>query len=113
MSTERRNAVVTALSAIGNVSGLISILTIVFMGGSLVEKVKALDVRVGAVETIGSPTFREHLKASEQLEISNSKRLCDLEASSKRLSNIEMDVREIRTTVQIMKERQDRDPINR
>lgn len=104
--SERKTTWLALLNFIGGLGGLVAVATVVFYGGSMVEKLNSLDARVKAIETGGSPSLREYVKAAEQRAATAEIKLREMDEAfketSRRVVNIEMDMREVKT---ILKER--------
>lgn len=64
---------------IGGLSGLISILIVVFYGGAAIEKLRTLDLRVTDLEQHAAPVTREFMKASAMRDDQMEGRITKLE----------------------------------
>lgn len=107
MKNEQRGLAVTVadiLNFVGGVSGMIALATLVFMGGALVEKMKALDIRVTAIESAGSSTLRSHVAADEKMDESINARLRMLEENILSLHRIETKLETASTKLDMLKE---------
>lgn len=107
MKQEQTKVAVTfadILNFIGGVSGLIALATLVFMGGSIVEKIRSLDLRVTAIESAGSATLRTHIAADAQMDESINARLRMLEENIVSLHRIETKLETASTKLDMMKE---------
>lgn len=107
MKNEQRGVAITIadiLNFIGGVSGLIALATLVFMGGSIVEKIRTLDLRVTAIESAGSSTLRTHIAADEKMDESVNARLRMLEENIVSLHRIETKLETASTKLDMLKE---------
>lgn len=107
MKNEQRGLAVTVadiLNFVGGVSGMIALATLVFMGGALVEKMKALDIRVTAIESGGSSTLKSHVAADEKMDEAINARLRMLEENILSLHRIETKLETASTKLDMLKE---------
>lgn len=88
------------LNFVGGISGAIALATVIFYGGALIEKIHGLDARVAKIEGAGSDIVREHIKEDQAETKATLQRLAVVEEAVKKMSQIEGDVREIKTTLQ-------------
>lgn len=102
---ERKGTIIGLLNLCGGISGLLSIAALIFFGGGLVEKVRALEVRMTVVERDTGPVAREHIKLDELRDETTRDRLQSHEEAIKAFSRIEADVREISVKLDALKER--------
>lgn len=107
MKQEQRGVAITIadiLNFVGGVSGLVALATLVFMGGSIVEKIRTLDIRVTAIENAGSSTLRSHIAADEKMDESINARLRMLEENILALHSIETKLESASTKLDMLKE---------
>ena len=78
---------------IGGLAGLISIGLVVFYGGALAEKVRAIDVRLVEVETHAAPITREHIRVDDLRDADLAARITRLEETRQAINQVVSDLR--------------------
>jgi hypothetical protein len=89
MSENRKSNLMAVLNAVGGISGILSIGLVIFSGGSLVEKVRGMDVRLNVLESGGTGNFRAHEARDDDRDAAQNVRLDKLEAAINALPRIE------------------------
>ena len=89
MSETKKMNFMAVLNAVGGVSGIMSIGLVIFSGGTLVEKVRGMDVRLQAVESSGTGSFKSHQTQDDERDAMQNIRLEKLEAAVNALPRIE------------------------
>jgi hypothetical protein len=89
MSENRKSNLMAVLNAVGGISGILSIGLVIFSGGSLVEKVRGMDVRVQTLEATSGPSFHAHEAKDDDRDAAQNLRLEKLEAAVNALPRIE------------------------
>ena len=66
MNGEPKALFASTFNFLGGISGLISIVIIIWKGGALNQKVESHETRIGNIEQTGSIGLREHVKGDDE-----------------------------------------------
>lgn len=103
MSDTKQQRIIAGLNFFGGISGILAIATLIFYGGAMVERLRAVEIRVNVIEAQGSPTCQQHIATDNERFTSEERRMSEMEVVLKQYAAMAADIREIKTEIKYLR----------